>query len=93
MFASPKMKGKQPYWPETPLKCFCSPLRSGWASAKQIGWPSFRRTFAKLLKGGSEDVKTSQELMRLANSKLTRDLYAQALTSAKRAAHLKMEDG
>jgi hypothetical protein len=90
VFASPKMKGKQPYWPETPLKCFCSRLRSGWASTKQIGWHSFRRTFAKSLKGRTEDVKTIQELMRLANSRSTRDVYAQALTSAKRAAHLKV---
>lgn len=25
VFASPKMKGRQPYWPETPLKCFVRP--------------------------------------------------------------------
>jgi integrase len=32
VFASPKMKGKQPYWPETPLKCFVQPSQSVWAS-------------------------------------------------------------
>jgi len=57
---------------------------------KQIGWHSFRRTFATLLKGSGEDVKTVQELMRHANSRLTLDVYAQALTPAKRAAHLKV---
>ena len=57
---------------------------------KQIGWHSFRRTFATLLKGNGEDVKTTQELMRHANSRLTLDVYAQALTPAKRAAHLKV---
>jgi integrase len=46
--------------------------------AKQIGWHSFRRTFATLLKGNGEDVKTVQELMRHANSRLTLDVYAQA---------------
>jgi hypothetical protein len=51
---------------------------------------SFRRTFATLLKGRGEDVKTTQELMRDANSRLTLDVYAQALTPAKRAAHLKV---
>jgi len=56
---------------------------------KRIGWHSFRRTFATLL-GGSEDVKTMQELMRHANSRLTLDLYAQALTPAKRAAHRRL---
>src|SRR6266480_6540870 len=49
-----------------------------------------RRTFATLLKGSGEDVKTTQELMRHANSRLTLDVYAQALTPAKRAAHLKV---
>ncbi len=34
--------------------------------------------------------KTVQELMRHANSRLTLDVYAQALTPAKRAAHLKL---
>jgi integrase-like protein len=55
-----------------------------------LGWHSFRRTFATLLKRGGEDVKTVQELMRHANSRLTLDVYAQALTPAKRAAHLKL---
>jgi hypothetical protein len=35
-------------------------------------------------------VKTTQELMRHANSRLTLDVYAQALTPTKRAAHLKV---
>ena len=57
---------------------------------KQIGWHSFRRTFATLLKSIGEDIKTVQERIRHANSRLTLDVYAQALTPAKRAAHLKV---
>ena len=34
------------------------------------------------------DLKTAQELMRHASSRLTLELYAQALTPAKHAAHL-----
>jgi integrase len=90
MFASPDMDGKQPYWPETLLKCYVLPAARRVGITKQIGWHSFRRTFATLLKGTGDDVKTVQELMRHANSRLTLDLYAQALTSAKRAAHLKL---
>ena len=41
---------------------------------KALGWHSFRRTFATLLKGGGEDVKTVQELMRHASSRLTLDV-------------------
>ena len=32
VFASPKMKGRQPYWPETSLKCFVRP------AAKRFGY-------------------------------------------------------
>lgn len=90
VFASPAMHGKQPYWPETLLRCYVQPAAKRLGIAKQIGWHSFRRTFATLLKGSGEDVKTVQELMRHANSRLTLDVYAQALTPAKRAAHLKV---
>ena len=90
VFASPKMHGKQPYWPEALLRCYVQPTAKRLGIGKQIGWHSFRRTFATLLKGTGEDVKTVQELMRHANSRLTLDVYAQALTPAKRAAHLKV---
>jgi integrase len=53
---------------------------------KLVGWHSFRRTFAALLKGSGEDVKTTQELMRQTSSRITMDVYAQALTPAKRSA-------
>jgi integrase len=89
VFASLEMGGKQPYWPETLLKCHVQPAAKRLGITKKIGWHSFRRTFATLL-GGSEDVKTMQELMRHANSRLTLDLYAQALTPAKRAAHRRL---
>jgi integrase len=90
VFASPDMDGKQPYWPETPLRCYVHPAAKRVGITKALGWHSFRRTFATLLKGGGDDVKTVQELMRHANSRLTLDVYAQALTPAKRAAHLKL---
>lgn len=90
VFASPKMKGRQPYWPETPLKCFVRPAAKRLGITKNIGWHTFRRTFATLLKGSAEDLKTVQELMRHANSRLTLDVYAQALTPAKRAAQQKV---
>jgi integrase len=84
------MHGMQPYWPETLLRCYVHPAARRVGIRKQIGWHSFRRTFATLLKGTGEDVKTVQELMRQPNSRLTLDVYAQALTQAKRAAHSKV---
>jgi integrase len=65
VFANPKMHSNQPHWPAA--------KRVG--IAKQIGWHSFRRSFATLLKGSGEDIKTVQELMRHANSRLTLDVY------------------
>ena len=69
LFASPKMHAKQPYRPETLLKCYVRPAAKCVGITKQIGWYSFRRTFATLLKGSGEDVKTVQEPMRHANSR------------------------
>jgi len=57
---------------------------------KKIGWHTFRRTLATLLTGSDKNTKTTQELMRHANAAITMNLYAQALTRAKRAAHLKV---
>jgi integrase len=75
VFASSDMDGKQPYWPETPLKV----LRAARCEARRhhqgSGMAFLRRTFATLLKGGGEDVKTVQELMRHACSRLTLDVY------------------
>ncbi len=76
VFASPRMHGKQPYWPETLLRCYVQPAARRLGIAKHIGWHSFSRMFATLLKGTGEDIKTTQELTRHANSRLTLDVYA-----------------
>ncbi len=55
-----------------------------------VGWHTFRRTVATLLVANGEDIKTVQESLRHANSKLTLDLYAQAITSTKRKAQSKI---
>jgi hypothetical protein len=39
VFPSPNMNGKQPYWPETPLKCFVQP------AAKRLGTKQNRLAF------------------------------------------------
>lgn len=50
----------------------------------------FRRTYATLLKANGEDVKTVQELLRHANSLVTMNLYAQAITEVKRKAQSRL---
>jgi integrase len=55
-----------------------------------IGWHTFRRTVATLLVENGENIKVVQELIRHANSKVTLDFYAQAMTPAKREAQGKI---
>ena len=83
---------KQPYWPENLLRRHIRPAALRVGITKVVGWHSFRRTFATLLQGSGEDVKTTQELMRHASSKITLDVYAQALTPVKRAAQRKVAE-
>ncbi len=89
VFASSAKGGTQPLWSDSALKR----VRTGAKKcgiAKTVGWHTFRRTFATLLKANGEDVKVVQEAMRHANSRITLDIYAQAVTPAKRQAQGKV---
>jgi integrase len=90
VFASPTMKGKQPYWPDNLMKRYIRPVAKAAGIHKRMGWHTFRHTFGTLLKANGEDIKTVQELLRHANSKITLEVYTQAMTSNKRAAQSKV---
>jgi integrase len=90
IFASPRMKGKQPYWPDNLMKRYIKPAAMRAGIHKNIGWHTFRHSFGTLLKANGEDVKTVQELLRHANSRITLDVYTQAVNSQKRAAQSKV---
>ena len=90
VFASPTMKGAQPYWPDNLMKRYIKPVARKAGIHKNIGWHTFRHSFGTLLKANGEDVKTVQELLRHANSRITLDVYTQALNSNKRAAQSKV---
>jgi site-specific recombinase XerD len=53
---------------------------------KVIGWHSFRHSLATNLRSLGVDVKVAQELLRHANSRITMDLYTQAVSADKRIA-------
>jgi integrase len=55
-------------------------------SIRAVGFHTFRHTLATVLKANGKDIKTVQEILRHANSKTTMDIYAQAVTPAKRNA-------
>jgi len=77
IFASETMKGKQPYWPDNLMKRHIRPVAKAIGIHKRIGWHTFRHTFGTLLKANGEDVKTVQELLRHANSRITLEVYTQ----------------
>jgi integrase len=84
-------EGQQPYWPDNLMKRYIKPVaRQANGIYKNIGWHTFRHTFGTLLKANGEDVKTVQELLRHANSRITLDVYTQAVNSHKRAAQSKV---
>ena len=56
----------------------------------KVGWQTFRHSFATILKAHGEDVRTVQEHVRQANSSMTLNLYAEALTDIKRTAQSKV---
>jgi integrase len=86
IFASETMRGNQPFWPDNLMKRHIRPIAKANGIHKRIGWHTFRHTFGTLLKANGEDVKTVQELLRHANSRITLDVYTQAVNSHKRAA-------
>jgi site-specific recombinase XerD len=53
---------------------------------KTVGWHSFRHSLATNLRSMGVDVKTAQELLRHANSRITLDLYTRAVSADKREA-------
>ena len=90
VFASAEKDGKQPLWPSSAMSKHIRPaaLRAG--IVKRVRWHVFRHSFATLLKGNGEDVKTVQESLRHADSKVTLDTYTQGLMPVKRAAQRKV---
>jgi integrase len=90
VFASTQMRGTQPYSPDSLLKRCIRPAAVRAKITKHIGWHTFRRTFSTLLKANGEDIKTVQELLRHATVKMTLEVYAQAVTPAKRQAQSKV---
>ena len=54
---------------------------------KTVGWHTFRHSYSTLLRANGTDVKVQSELLRHSNIGTTLNLYTQAVSEQKRAAH------
>jgi site-specific recombinase XerD len=54
---------------------------------KRIGWHTFRHSYSTLLRANGTDVKVQSELLRHSKIGTTLNLYTQAISEQKRAAH------
>jgi integrase len=86
VFSSSQSRGTQPYWPGMLLKRHVQPAAKRAGIFKQVGWHSFRRSYASILYANEENVKTTQELMRHSTPSVTMGVYAQGVTAHKRQA-------
>jgi site-specific recombinase XerD len=68
------------------LRKYIQPAAQKLGIHKQIGWHTFRRTYATLLRSLGVEFKVMQELMRHSSLRTTLDVYTQAVGPAKRAA-------
>jgi integrase len=57
---------------------------------KVIGWHSFRHGLGTMLRQAGVDLKTAQEILRHANSRITQDIYQQSVSVEKRDAQNKV---
>ena len=86
VFPSVQKNGEQAISPDSILKREIRPALQRIGVNKQVGYHTFRHTLATLLSSLHVNVKTTQELLRHANSRITMEIYQQAVSEEKRAA-------
>lgn len=86
VFPSIVNNGETPIAPDMLLKRYIRPALERLEITKKIGWHSFRHGFSNMLRENRVEVKTAQELLRHANSRITMDIYQQTVTEERREA-------
>jgi len=61
VFASPHMRGRQPYWPGTLWRYYGRPALKRAGVNKHVSYKTFRHTFGTLLNANGENAKVVQE--------------------------------
>jgi integrase len=86
VFASPQKAGEFPLRSTSVLEKHIKPAAIA-GGLGNVGWHTFRHTYSSLLRQLGVDVKVQQELLRHADVRTTLNVYTQALSEQKRAAH------
>jgi integrase len=86
IFASPRYRGRKPFWGAGILRKLIQPAARNAGIQKRIGWHTFRHTYSTLLQSVGTEFKVIQELLRHSSLRSTPDVYTQAITPAKHAA-------
>ena len=86
LFPSIAKNGSQPITPDMILRRHIRPALQRIGVIKRIGFHSFRHGFATMLRQQGVDLKTAQGLLRHANSRITLEIYQQAVGEEKRVA-------
>jgi integrase len=92
IFASTQKNGRIPVWPNSLMEDHIRPAAHSAGIDKHINWKAFRASIATQLNANGEDVKTSQQTLGHANSRITLDVYMQAIPSTVRLAHDRIVD-
>lgn len=86
-------RGKQPVSLAKVMQYHIQHVARAVGITKKIGWHTLRHTFATSLHHNGEGIKIVQELLRHSSSRITMDIYAQAVTEDKRRAQSRVASG
>ena len=86
VFASPKMKGKQPYWMSKIMQLYIKPVAAKLGIPLK-GWHTLRHSYTTLLRQNGNNPKVVQDLLRHASYGTTMNVYDSAVSDEKREAH------
>ena len=87
VFASLQKAGELPLRATAVLEDHIKPATLAAGLGRNVGWHTFRHTYSSSLRQLGVDVKVQQELLRHADIRTTMNLYTQAVSEQKRAAH------
>jgi integrase len=86
VFASAKMKGKQPYWMSRIMQHNIKPVAANLGIPLK-GWHTLRHSYTTLLRQNGNNPKVVQDLLRHATYSITANIYDAAVSDEKREAH------